>query len=148
MDDQHPKHDQHERITPPPVPPAAPRPPRSAQVAAPAAVTPTDARRFRAWMWVATSLLAVMLVAVSVPLAATLYGVHLLAAFATGLMLAGALPLAVRWPWVAGAVATAGLLWFAILSAESTGAPWPWPVTTIISQGALLIVLGVILVRR
>ncbi|MDF2574187.1 MAG: histidine kinase [Agromyces sp.] len=145
MDEHHPNQDQRERMTPPPVPPTAPRPPRPprpAQVAEPAAAPP-DERRFRAWMWVATSLLAVMLVAVSVPLAATLYGVHLLAAFATSLMLAGALPLAVRWPWVAGATATAGLLWFAILSFESSGAPWPWPVTTIITQGALLIVLGV-----
>ena len=102
---------------------------------------PTD-RQFRAWMWVATSLLALMLVAVSVPLAATVYGVHLLAAFATSLALAGALPLAVRLPWLAVGLATAGLLAFAVLSASSDGAPWPWPVTTIISQGALLIVLG------
>lgn len=152
MDEHHRNHDQHERIAPPPVPPAPPAPPRpgsrgirAAQPAPPTVQGETlvDERQFRAWMWVATSLFAILLVAVSVPLAATLYGVHLLAAFATSLMLAGALPLAVRWPWAAGAVATAGLLWFAILSIDSTGAPWPWPVTTIITQGALLIVLGV-----
>ena len=93
-------------------------------------------------MWVATSFLAVLLFTVSVPLAATLYGVHLLAAFATSLAMAGALPLAVRLPWVAAALATIGLLAFALLSAPSEGAPWPWPVTTIIGQGALVIVLG------
>ena len=66
-----------------------------------AAVRTIDEREFRAWLWVTTSLLALTLFAVSVPLAATLYGVHLLAAFGTSLALAGALPLAVRWPWVA-----------------------------------------------
>lgn len=125
------------RIQPPPVPPAPPRP---APVTAAQALG--DERLFRAWMWVATSLLAVMLLTVSVPLAASLYGVHLLAAFATSLALAGALPLAVRLPWLAAALATAGLLTFALLSSGSEGAPWPWPVTTIIGQGALLIVLG------
>ena len=125
--------DNRHRIEPPP----APRPPPPPQ-----AVAQGDERRFRAWTWVATSLLAVMLLTVSVPLAGALYGVHLLAAFATSLALAGALPLAVRLPWPAAALATAGLLTFALLSSGSEGAPWPWPVTTIISQGVLLIVLG------
>ncbi|WP_448006353.1 ATP-binding protein [Agromyces bauzanensis] len=142
--------DDQQRIVPPPVPPAPPRPipprpaPAPATALAPAgpAEAPIDERLFRAWMWVATSLLAVMLVSVSVPLAATLYGVHLLAAFATGLALAGALPLSVRWPWAGAALATAGVVTLALLSADSAGAPWPWAVTTIISQGVLLIVLG------
>lgn len=127
-------------------PPAAPPPPEPVVVpTAPAVATgrePGDERRLRAWTWVATSLLALVLVTVSVPLASSLYGVHLLAAFATSLALAGALPLAVRWPWLGAGLATAGLLAFALLSAASEGAPWPWPVTTIVSQGALLIVLG------
>jgi signal transduction histidine kinase len=125
------------RIEPPPVPPVPPRP---APVTG--AKAPGDERLFRAWMWVATSLLAIMLLTVSVPLAASLYGVHLLAAFGTSLALAVALPVAVRLPWLAAALATAGLLTFALLSAGSQSAPWPWPVTTIIGQGALLIVLG------
>lgn len=99
-------------------------------------------RYLRAWMWVATSLLAFVLVVVSVPLAATIYGVHLLAAFGTSLAMAGALPLAVRWPWLGAGVATLSLLAFAMLSAGSESAPWPWPVTTIVGQSALLIVLG------
>ncbi|SIN87580.1 Signal transduction histidine kinase [Agromyces cerinus subsp. cerinus] len=101
-----------------------------------------DERQFRAWMLVSTSLLAVILFAVSVPLAATIYDVNLLAAFATSLALAGALPLAVRWPWVAASVSAAGLLAFALLTMNSDGWPWPWPVTSIVSQGVLLIVLG------
>ncbi|WP_448811377.1 sensor histidine kinase [Agromyces bauzanensis] len=143
--------EQRQRIEPPPVPPAPPRPVEvpSARAAVPAMAPPAgvgaaldDERRFRSWMWVATSLLAVMLVSVSVPLAAGLYEVHLLAAFATSLALAGALPLAVRWPWAGAALATAGVVAFALASAGSEGAPWPWPVTTIVSQGALLVVLG------
>ncbi|MCD5345898.1 histidine kinase [Agromyces sp. H3Y2-19a] len=107
------------------------------------APAPTDAdRRLRAWAWLATSALALVLFAVSVPLAATIYGVHLLGAFATCLALAGALPLAMRFPRTAAVVATWGILMFALLSAGSEGAPWPWPVTTIIGQTALLLVLG------
>jgi signal transduction histidine kinase len=127
--------DNRTRTEPPPVPPAPPQP---ATHASPLG----DERRFRAWMWVATSLLAVILLTVSWPLTSAVYGVHLLAAFATSLALAGALPLAVRLPWLAAVLATAALLTFALLSSGSEGAPWPWPVTTIISQGLLLIVLG------
>lgn len=123
----------------------APHPPAPPTAMARPAGFGTDAddeRQFRAWMWVTTSLLAIVIIAVSVPLAATVYGVHLLAAFATSLALAGALPLAVRLPWIAAGFAIAGLVTFALLAAASDGAPWPWPVTTIIGQGALLIVLG------
>ena len=119
-------------------PPRAPAPPT------PRPARFVDEREFRAWMWVTTSLLALILFAVSVPLAATVYEVHLLAAFATSLALAGALPLAVRWPWIAAGLATVGIVVFALLSMSSDGPPWPWPVTTIIGQGALLIVLGLL----
>ena len=122
---------------PPPEPVVVPTVPSTA-----ADRGPGDERRFRAWTGVATSLLALVLLTVSVPIAASLYGVHLLAAFATSLAVTGALPLAVRWPWLGAGLATVGLLAFALLSAPSEGAPWPWPATTIVSQGALLIVLG------
>ena len=136
--------DEHRRQSRPPVV-APPLPEPVSAPTAPAAATTRpsgDERRFRAWTWVATSLFALVLVTVSVPLAG-LYGVHLLAAFATSLLLAGALPLAVRWPWLGAGLATVGVLSFALLSAGSEDAPWPWPVTTIVSQGALLFVLGI-----
>ncbi|MFB9641194.1 sensor histidine kinase [Agromyces lapidis] len=107
--------------------------------------TPRDPeRRFLAWLWVATSLLALVLFVVFVPLAATIYEVHLLAAFGTGLALAIPLPLAMRFPKTAVVIATSGILVFALLSSGSDGAPWPWPVTTIIGQAALLFVLGLL----
>ncbi|WP_022888705.1 sensor histidine kinase [Agromyces italicus] len=153
---------------PPAAPPRAPEPPappptQSAPTARPAPrtrpaarqwpkltlarakSTPRDPERlFIAWLWVATSLLALVLFVVSVPLAATIYGVHLLAAFGTGLALAIPLPLAMRFPKTAVVIATTGILVFALLSAGSEGAPWPWPVTTIIGQTALLFVLGLL----
>ncbi|WP_306894908.1 sensor histidine kinase [Agromyces albus] len=130
----------------PPKPPKPPRVPRAtpAQIAEGAVDRADEERQFRAWMWVTTSLLAFMLFTVSVPLAATVYGVHLLAAFGTSLLLSAAIPLAIRLPWLAIGLATAGLLTFALLSAGSDGAPWPWPVTAIIGQGALLVVLGLL----
>ncbi|WP_173923191.1 histidine kinase [Agromyces sp. Marseille-P2726] len=134
--------------TEPPIPPAPPT--ATAHPATVRGVTGgprlgmalADERSFRAWMWVGTAVFAVLLFSVAVPIAATLYDVHLLAAFATGLAIAGAVPLAIRFPWVAAGLATAGILAFALLSAGSEGAPWPWPVTTIIAEFALLIVLG------
>ncbi|HEY1105376.1 MAG TPA: histidine kinase dimerization/phosphoacceptor domain-containing protein, partial [Agromyces sp.] len=107
-----------------------------------APVTPGAERRLRAWSWVAASALAVVLFAISVPLAATIYGMHVLGAFATGLALAGALPLAMRFPRAAAIVAVAGIFAFALLSAGSEGAPWPWAATTIVGQTALLFLLG------
>src|SRR5688500_2498664 len=118
--------------------PAPPTPPRRLPT-----VLMADERQFRAWLWVTTSLLAFILLAVSVPLAATIYCIHLMAAFGTSLALAGALPLTVRWPWVGAGLATVGLLAFALLSASSDGAPWRWPVPAIVGEAALLIVLGV-----
>ncbi|WP_157006975.1 sensor histidine kinase [Agromyces laixinhei] len=131
----------------PPRPSAPPRPTPSSAPSIPAAPArlariTADERQFRAWMQVSTSLLAVILLSVSLPLAATIYDIELLAAAATSLALAVALPLAVRWPWVAAGVSAAGLLAFALLSMNSDGAPWPWPVTSIVSQSVLLIVLG------
>jgi signal transduction histidine kinase len=133
-----------QQARPAPHPPAAPLPPVPSIPAAPARLAriTADERQFRAWMLVSTSLVAVILFSVSLPLAATIYGIELLAAAATCLALAIALPLAVRWPWVAASVSAAGLLAFALLSAGSDLAPWPWPVTSIVSQGVLLIVLG------
>ena len=128
-------------------PPLAPAPPAAAGSAT-LGWALADDRRMRAWLWLATCVLAVLLFTVSVPLAATLYGVHLLAAFATSLAMAGAIPLAVRFRWVAAGLATIGLLAFALLSAPSEGAPWPWPVTTIIGQFALLLVLGLMRMTR
>lgn len=142
----------------PPAPDAPPAPSRRPGSSAPTATrqwpklslararsTPRDPeRRFIAWIWVATSLLALVLFIVSVSLAATIYGVHLLAAFGTSLALAIPLPLAMRFPKTAVVIATTGILVFALLSSGSAGAPWPWPVTTIIGQAALLFVLGLL----
>ena len=145
MDDfQQPTHRPGSSEAPPaPAPPSPPSSPAARPPVLRVPVNAGDEREFRAWLWAITSLLAFMLFAVSVPLAATIYDVHLMAAFGTSLALAGALPLTVRWPWLGAGLATLGLLAFALLSAGSDGAPWPWPVTAIVGEAALLIVLGV-----
>lgn len=103
---------------------------------------PAVDRRFRAWLYAATTALAVVLFSIAVPLGATIYGVHLIAMFAIGIASCGAMPLAVRTPWLAGLVFAVSANVFAGLSASAEGAPWPWPVTTIIGGGAMLAVVG------
>lgn len=95
--------------------------------------------RSEVWLWVVVSAAAAALVAVQTPLTTAVYGVPLAAAFSLTVLHAAALPLALRWPIVAGAlsvVAVSALLWMAVPTAS---APWPWGVAPEITQ--LLVVL-------
>ncbi|WP_308798817.1 sensor histidine kinase [Agromyces silvae] len=112
----------------PPVPPAPPRPPAVAEPHGPDA--PTGPDRPDAWSveivtWSVVVSAAVPLYAVSVPIDAATYGVHVAVAFGIGLLQAGALPLAMRWPWAAVAAFLTGHVLFLLLGAAPHGAPWP-----------------------
>ncbi|QTX05752.1 sensor histidine kinase [Agromyces archimandritae] len=112
------------------------------EAAAGRAPASTPERRFRARLLAAAVGVAVVLYAVSVPIGAAVYGVNVAAMFALALLTCGAIPLAVRMPWVAAVAASVSANVFTGLSAGSADAPWPWPVTTIIAAAAMLIVAG------
>lgn len=99
------------------------------------------ARRPEAWLRIGATATAVALLAVSVPLGATVYRGALLVLFFGVLAQVSAIPIALIRPWVAAPLSVAGAV--AIMAAASGGgAPWPWSVTTMITQALVLGFLG------
>ncbi len=99
------------------------------------------ARRSEAWLRIGTTATAVALLAVSVPLGATVYHGALLLLFVGGFAHASALPLALVRPWIAAPLSVVGA-GAVMVAAHAGGAPWPWSVTTMISQALVLAALG------
>lgn len=98
-------------------------------------------RRREAWLRIAAGSAAIVLLVVSMTLGATLYGGTLLVLFVGVLAQVSALPLALIRPWVAAPLSVVGAL-LVMASAHAGGGPWPWAVTTMITQAFVLAVLG------
>ncbi|WP_350347755.1 sensor histidine kinase [Agromyces sp. G08B096] len=131
------------RSRPAPEPPLPPEPPRPTAPGAAVDGEPDSAAPRRRLIdsdaWPSTIILgfivisaAVPLFAVSVPLDATIYGVHVAIAFAIALLQAGSLPLALRWPWIAVAAFLVGQALFGLFGAAPASTPWPVSVPQII----------------
>ncbi len=90
------------------------------------ALTRTDPTTSRptVGVWAVLGVLAVVLVSISIPVNADVYGVPLVSSFIIGLAQAGLIPLALLPAW----------------SRDSEGAPWPVAVTTLIMQTAVIVV--------
>jgi signal transduction histidine kinase len=88
--------------------------------------------------WFVVVFAAVALYAVIVPIDAATYGVHVAVAFGIGLLQAGALPLAMRWPWAAVGAFLAGQVGFLLLASAPAGAPWPVTVPQMIVVALLV----------
>lgn len=99
------------------------------------------ARRPEAWLRIGATATAVALLAVSVPLGATVYDGGLLVLFVGGLAQASALPLMLVRPWIAAPLSVAGAV-AVMVAGHAGGAPWPWSVTTMITQALVLATLG------
>jgi signal transduction histidine kinase len=99
------------------------------------------ARRPEAWLRIGATATAIALLAVSVPVGATVYRGELLILFAGGLAQASALPLTLVRPWIAAALSVAGAV-TVMVAAHAGAAPWPWSVTTMITQALVLATLG------
>lgn len=98
-------------------------------------------RRREAWLRIAAGAAAAVLVVVSATLGVTLYDGFLLVLFAGVLAQVAALPVALIRPWVAAPLSVVGAV--AIMASAHAGtAPWPWSVTTMITQGLVLALLG------
>ncbi|WP_396643185.1 sensor histidine kinase [Microbacterium sp.] len=104
-------------------------------------VTPRLSRRREAWLRIAAAAAAIVLVVVSVALGASLYDGLLLVLFVGVLAQVASLPLALIRPRVAAMLSIAGAL-VIMGSAHAGAAPWPWAVTTMITQALVLAALG------
>ncbi len=94
------------------------------------------------WWWIGLGVAAVALAAVGIPLLAAVYEVIILLAFVLGMAQAAALPLALLRPRLAAALVVGSTLVFSLVTAQSSAAPWPVPVVTLIVTSLLLLVLS------
>lgn len=99
------------------------------------------ARRPEPWLRIGGAAGAVVLVAVSVPLGAGVYGGALLLLFVGALAQVAALPLALLQPWLAAPVSIAGAV-TVMIAAHGGAALWAWSVTTMITQALTIALLG------
>src|SRR5699024_3402429 len=95
------------------------------------------------WVWASACVAAVVLLAVAWPLLATVYLLHPAVAMLVAAAPSAAVVLAVRWPWLGVALSTAAsvdsmLVDFPMVSEL----PWPWPLTGMIAQCLLVVVLA------
>ncbi|SFR70174.1 Signal transduction histidine kinase [Agromyces sp. CF514] len=91
--------------------------------------------------WVLVAFVAVVMYAVSVPIDAAVYHVHVAAAFGIALVQVGSLLLAMWNGWAAAAAFLAGQAAFGLLATADPGMPWPVTVTQLILLCALLVLL-------
>jgi signal transduction histidine kinase len=94
------------------------------------------------WWWVAVSVFAITNFSVSVPVAATIYAVPVLAAFAVGFLQSGSVALSLIAPRLSVAAWLAGTALFFVYAPPSPDAPWPLDVNGLLALCALLLTLG------
>lgn len=98
--------------------------------------------RQQLWWWVGVSVFAITNFSVSVPVAATIYSVPVLAAFAVGFLQSGSVALALVAPRPSIAAWLGGTALFFVYAPPTPDAPWPLDVSGLLALCALLIVLG------
>ncbi len=92
-------------------------------------------------MWVLAAFVSVVLYAVSVPIDAAVYHVHVAAAFGIALLQVGSLLLAMWNGWASAAAFLAGQAAFGLLGSADPGMPWPVTVPQLILLCATLALL-------
>ena len=95
-----------------------------------------------AWTRVGAIVAGVALVAIATPLGATTYGGLLFLIFALAVIHSGALALALLRPPLAAALSLAASFGLMLAGHLGGGAPWPWAVTTLITQSLVIGLLG------
>lgn len=94
------------------------------------------------WAWIIAGYAAVILIAVGWPLLATLYSVHVAIAMVIVIGHAAGLLLAIRVPAAAVAIATIAPAATALITAVLPGVPWPWPVSMLIVQCGIVLIVA------
>ena len=96
-----------------------------------------------AWIWLAVTFVSLILLAVSWPVTAVVYSVHPALAMVLALAQAAGPVLAVRWAGPGLLVTAVSALGMMLTTMDgATTAPWPWPVTALLTYYLLVVVLG------
>lgn len=119
----------------------APAPAQGSDPADPAATAPIPTPSAEGWGWIVAGFTAVAAIAIGWPVLAAVSGVHVALAMLVVVAQAAGLILALRLPAVgialaALAPAAAGLL------ASNLSTAWPWPVTMLIVQAVLVLIVA------
>lgn len=83
------------------------------------------------WLYLITGFGAVAQLSIGWPVLAVVHEAHVLAAMVISMLLAAALPVAVRRPQLAILLGVAGAL-ISVLTVDPSYGPWPWPVTNLL----------------
>jgi signal transduction histidine kinase len=95
------------------------------------------------WAWCLLALVCAGLYTAAVPITSAVYELDLVAAFVLATVQCGSLLLAVSRPRLGAVLQIAAVAALAVATRDGDGAPWPLPVTGLISLGVLLVVLGI-----
>lgn len=94
------------------------------------------------WTLVGAIIVAIALVSVGSALGATIYDMPVALAFGLSLVHAATIPFALRRPFTAGLISAAAVTGLAFAQSTTLGAPWPWAVTTLVTQAIVLSLVG------
>jgi signal transduction histidine kinase len=95
------------------------------------------------WAWCLLALLCAGLYTAAVPITSAVYELDLVVAFVLATVQCGSLLLAVSHPRSAAVLQIASVAALAVATRDGDGAPWPLPVTGLVSLGVLLLLLGI-----
>lgn len=94
----------------------------------------------RAWAWIGSVFAAVVLLAVGWPLTAVLYSVPVALAMVLVIGHSASVVLTLHWVWPGLGLSLGASAGIMLLTAESGVPVWPWPVTALVTQCAVLVV--------
>ncbi|MGO3885353.1 MAG: sensor histidine kinase [Mycetocola sp.] len=94
------------------------------------------------WAWITLTLVAIALASVSAPLNAVFYGVPVAIALVLAVLHAGSILAATAWPRTAVVASTGTVAALGVFASSGSGVLWPIGVTTLLTQLAVITVLG------
>ncbi|WP_051297925.1 sensor histidine kinase [Brevibacterium album] len=121
-------------------PQPCPQAPTSAPTSAPGVLSRSISAR--GWAWLGAGFAAAVLLAVNWPVTAAAYGVPAVFAMLTAAGHSTGLALAAARPYAAVVLTAASAAATALLTAHTTGLPWPWPVPGLLAAAGTVLVLA------
>lgn len=107
-------------------------------------VAPDRSYSTTAWSLAGTGLVAGTLLAVGWPVLTAVYSVGVVDAMLWVILHCAALLIVLRWTWIGIVVSVVASGFLIALTAEAGVSVWPWPVTVLLTQCAVLIVVGLV----